>query len=55
MEGIRTYCAIHGHQSASCMRCAPQQANANKVAIDKLSLRVDTLSKSVDKVNELEG
>ena len=55
MEGICTFCAIRGHTFSSCMRRAPQQADANKMEIDKLSLRVDALSKSVDKVNELDS
>ena len=55
MEGICTWCAIRGHNFASCMRRAPQQADANKVAIDKLSLRVDALSKSVDQVGVLDA
>ena len=55
MEGICTWCAIRGHNFAPCMRRAPQQADANKVAIDKLSLRVDALSKSVDQVGVLDA
>ena len=54
LEAICTWCAIRGHQFANCMRRVPQQADANKIAIDQLSLRVDALSKSVDKVNALD-
>ena len=54
LEGICTWCAIRGLQFASCIRRAPRQADANKVAIDQLSLRVDALSKNVDKVDGLD-
>ena len=55
LEGIYTWCGIRGHTYQSCMHRAPQQADANKAAIDDLSYRVDALSKSVEVVSTLDS
>ena len=55
LEGICTWCAIRGHDHKSCMRRAPQQADANKAAIDSLSSRVDAMTKSFESVAALES